>query len=272
MYSNSPFKRYFFAAMGLWIAFIGVFVYFFCSEGKEAAEIFGILTVSSLSFIFNIITILSSKFRKRRKIWALIIYGFLFASSLYEFMDMNIGITYLLFSVVLLLILDIFPISSSLKYFNIGMLITLSGFLYFPVGIFILLFLVITILFYEEKVNISQYLAGVLVTIVLALEITYLTDSFFYITEWIDKLNVPEFHFKYQIPILIILITILVYGWISQYSENNIADSVEVANIYSILVLYLLFWIIVYAFFMGDNYGLLIFVSLPVGMVISRSL
>jgi hypothetical protein len=272
MYSNSPIKKYFFAVLSLWIIFLGVFIYFFYSEGKGVAGIGKILAVSSLSFMLNISTILGSKFKKKRKIWALIIYGVLFISSLKEFLNLDIGIAYFLLSIAFLLILDVLPVSSSLKYFNVGILITVSSFLYFPIVFLVILFLFVTVLYYKEKVNISQYLAGVLVTIILALEVAYLTDGMSYIVNWINTLGIPEFHFEYQIPILIILLIIFVYGWINQYSNNKVTEDIEISSKHFILVFYLFFWIIIYAFFMGDNYELLVFVSLPASMITSRGM
>ncbi|MDR1876274.1 MAG: DUF6427 family protein [Flavobacteriaceae bacterium] len=272
MYSNSSFKKYFFIVLGLWIAFIGVSVYLFYLKEERTAENWKILAVNSVSFMLNLITILNFRFKKKKKIWALIIYGLLFFASLPEFLDLNTRIAYLLLSAVLLLVVDILPISSSLKYFNIGMLITISCFLYFPIGIIVILFLIITILYYEKNINISQYLAGVLVTIVLITELTYLTDNLSYVSNWLGQLSIPEIHFEYQIPILIILLVILIYGWVNQYSDNNISEEVEIASKHTILVLYLLSWIIIYAFFMGSNFGLLIFISLPVSIIVSRSL
>ncbi|MGM5630748.1 DUF6427 family protein [Apibacter raozihei] len=272
MHSNTPFKKYFFAVLGLWVIFSGIFVYFFKPEQEETGKIVKVLALSSLSFILNIVTILNSKFKKKRKIWALAIYGLLFISSFQEFFNYNIGITYVLLSLALLLFLDVFSIPSSLKYFNIGMLVTISSFLYFPVAIIVLLFLFMTVVYYEEKINISQYLAGVLVTAILIFEIAYLSDHLNYIQEWVGNLSIPEFHFEYQIPILIILIIILIYGWINQYSNPNISDDIQISSQHTILVFYLLFWILIYAFFMGGNYELLIFISLPVSLIISRSM
>ncbi len=271
MHSNSPFKKYFFSTLSLFLIFLGVFLYFFYSQ-KDKVGFWEILVLTSISFFLNIFTIINLKFKKKRKPWALIIYAVLFISSLQEFFVLDIGIAYLFLSMVLLLLLDISPMSSSFKYFNIGMLTTIASFFYFPIGIMILLFLLVTVLHYDEKINISQYLAGILVTIILVLEITYLTDNFPYLMKWTENLSIPKFHFEYQIPILIILIFILVYGWINQYSNSNISDDVEISSKHSIMVLYLLFWIIIYAFFMGNNYELLVFVSLPVSIIISRSI
>ncbi len=271
MYSNSPFKKYFFSTLSLFCVFLGVFLYFFYPQ-KDSTGFWEILGITAISLILNIITLMNVKFKKKKRIWALVIYGVLFISSLKEFSVLNIGIAYLFLSIVLLLLLDVSPTSSSFKYFNVGMLTTIASFFYFPAGILTFLFFLITVLYYDEKINISQYLAGVLVTIILILEITYLTDGFSYLTNWFTSLSIPKFHFEYQIPILVILIFVLVYGWINQYTNSSISDDVEISSKHSMMVLYLLCWIIIYAFFMGDNYELLIFVSLPISIIVSRSL
>lgn len=270
MYSNSPFNKYFFPVFGLWIIFLGVIIFYLNSKITSVSEIWTIATISSLSYALNLITILCSKFRKKRKIWGVAIYNLLFIPSCNEFSNLNIGITYLLLSIALLLMLGIFKKSSQLKYFNIGMLASISSLLYFPTIIIVFLFLFMTIVNYKEKINISQYIAGVLVTGILALEITLLTDSFSYLANWANQLTIPKFHFEYQIPILLILLVILIFGWISQYSNKNISEDLYISSQHTVLVFYLLFWILIYAFFMGDNYELLIFVSLPVSLITSR--
>lgn len=270
MYSNSPSIKYFFPVFGLWIIFLGVFIYYLNLHVTSILKLWEIVVVSSLSYILNTLTILYSKFKKKRKIWALAIYNLLFIPSCEEFINLPIGLSYLLLSMAVLLLLDIFSKSSQLKYFNIGMFASIASLLYFPTISIVFLFLFMTIVYYKEKINISQYIAGVLVTVILTLEITFITDSFSYITNWINQLTIPTFHFEYQIPILLILLVVLVLGWISQYSNKNISEDLKISSQHTILVFYLLFWILIYAFFMGDNYALLIFVSLPVSLITSR--
>jgi hypothetical protein len=270
MYSNSPFNKYFFPVLSLWIIFLGAFIYYLNLHITSISKIWEIAAISSVSYILNTITILYSKFKNKRKIWALAIYNLLFIPSCDEFANLIIGISYLLLSVALLLLLNISTKSSQLKYFNIGMLTSISSLLYFPTTAIVFLFLFMTIIYYKEKINISQYIAGVLVTVILTLEITFITDSFSYLNNWINQLTVPTFHFEYQIPILLILLVILIFGWISQYSNKNIYEDLKISSQHTILVFYLLFWILIYAFFMGDNFTLLIFVSLPVSLITAR--
>lgn len=270
MYSNSPFNKYFFPVLGLWIIFLAAIIFYLHLQINSLTKLWEIAAISSLSYILNVITILYSKFKNKSKIWALAIYNLLFIPSCEEFTNSTIGISYLLLSIVLLLLLDIFTKSSQLKYFNIGMLTSISSLLYFPTITIVFLFLFMTIIYYKEKINISQYIAGVVVTMILTLEITLITDSFSYLNNWINQLTIPTFHFEYQIPILLILSVVLIFGWISQYSNKNISEDLNISSQHTILVFYLLFWILIYAFFMGDNYALLIFVSLPVSLITSR--
>ncbi|PQL93326.1 hypothetical protein C4S76_09685 [Apibacter adventoris] len=152
------------------------------------------------------------------------------------------------------------------------MLVTISSFLYFPTAILLLLFFIVTVLYYEEKINISQYLAGIFVTLILIIEIMYLTDQFYRILDWVNHFEFPRFHFEYQIPILIVLAFILIYGFVNQYTNKKDIHDLKILNGYSVLLLYLFSWIVIYAFFMGENYGLLLFVSLPISLIVSKSL
>lgn len=272
MYSNSSPRKYFFLILGLFIIFFGVFFYFFNAQRENEFFFWEIFAISCLSFIINVAVIVSLNFKSKTKLLALAIYTLLFLSCLQEFGSITLGIVYLLLSIVTLLVLGILPMSSSLKYFNIGMLVTISSFLYFPVAILIILFFIVAVLYYEQRINISQYLAGVLVTLVLIIEIMYLIDHFYMIIDWITHFGFPRFHFEYQIPILIILFFILIYGFVNQYTNKNETHDLKVLNGYSILLLYLLSWIIIYAFFMGENYGLLLFVSFPISLIVSKSL
>lgn len=272
MYSNSSPRNYIFVILGLFAIFLGVFFYFFNLKNDNQSFFWEIFIISCLSFIINIGIIVSINFKNKTKLLVLIIFSLLFISSLQVFESITLGIVYLLLSVVSSLILGTLPMSSSLKYFNIGMLVTISSFLYFPTAILLLLFFIVTVLYYEEKINISQYLAGIFVTLILIIEIMYLTDQFYRILDWVNHFEFPRFHFEYQIPILIALVFILIYGFVNQYTNKKDIHDLKILNGYSVLLLYLFSWIVIYAFFMGDNYGLLLFVSLSISLIVSKSL
>ncbi|TWP30061.1 hypothetical protein ETU08_05745 [Apibacter muscae] len=273
MYSNSPFKNYFLIVISLIaVVFLWFIGYFRIQERIEQAYLLQVIFISALSFTLNVFIIFNINSQKKRKIIPLAIYIVLFGAFFKEFYSINMGVVYLLCTLVLLLVLDVLSISSSFKYFNIGALITISSLLYFPIIVMVPLFFFITLLYYKKKINISQYIAGVFVASILILEVTFLTGNFSYIEHWIQNLHVPKFHIEYQIPIIIIIFIITIYGWIYQYTNQTINNSIEQSSKYTILVFYLFAWILIYALFMGDNYHLLIFVSLPVSLILPKSI
>ena len=271
MYSNTFNQKYFFTGMVFFILFLGAILYFPDFEGDLEHKYIKI-SIGIISFLINLFVVFQVRFIYKRRILAPAICTLLSISTLNLFDDLYLGLAYLLISLVLLFMLDVFPPFSKFKYFNAGLFGYLAAFLYPPVTLLVIFLFFATIFMYEKRANVFQYVAGIIIAVLLLVQIAYLIDQLPAVIGWFEKIRIPPFSMEFQLPALLLLGFILLYGLYRCFSESNENQTLDDKNKQLLLVFYLFFLMIIFALFMGSNYCLLAFASIPISIVISKSL
>ncbi|MDR3272293.1 MAG: DUF6427 family protein [Flavobacteriaceae bacterium] len=271
MYSQASNQKYFFIGAFFFLLFFGAMLYIIDFK-ENSAHKFIKISIGIFCFLINFLMILLAKTIHRRRIFAMAVYTLLSISTVNIFDSFYRGLTYLILSIALIFMLDIIPSFSKFKYFNAGLLAFFAAFLYPPVSLIVIFFFLTTIFMFEQKVNIFQYLAGIFIAALLTLQIAYLTHHLPMLAEWLVNIQIPPFSIEFQLPALLLLGFILLYGFYNHLSERFVVQEIDLKNKHLMLVFYLLFWTVIFALFLGSDYNLLAFVSVPVSILISRSL
>jgi len=271
MYSNTFNQKYFFIGMFFFMLFLGAILYFPDFEGDLEHKYIKI-SIGIISFLINLFVVFQVKFIYKRRVLAPAICTLLSISTLNLFDDLYLGLAYLLISLALFFMLDVFPPFLKFKYFNVGLFGYLAAFIYPPVSLIVIFLFFATIFMYEKRSNIFQYVAGIIIAILLLVQIAYLIDQLPAVIGWFEKIRIPPFSMEFQMPALLLVGFIMLYGFYSYFAESSTSQTLDDKNKQLLLVFYLLFLMIIFALFMGSNYCLLAFASIPISIVISKSL
>lgn len=258
--------------ISFFVFFFAIFLgLFYLTSKSNFFEINQIILFSSafLSVLINGIIIFNSKIIVK-KIFAILIYFLIVFSCLDFFKNTSFNFMYLIQSLCILFY--ILPSDSNIfgkyKFFNLGLLNILSVILYPPSVVILVFYLFIVILNYIEKINIIQYLIGLVFGILLGLEILYLTDQLSVLTHSLDFFVLPTFTLEIQIPIIVMLAFIWIYALYFHFYKNNSQD-IEFNNLYSFVLFYLLGWIIIFSIFMENHFEMLCLSALAISSIVS---
>ncbi len=183
--------------------------------------------------------------------------------------DYKIAASFLTCTLIFWRLLDAEQSPENTKFmFDVGILLSISGFFY-PPSFFLLGFLLF-IFVYMRSVNLKGFilfLIGFTLPLVVGIQILYLIGQM----EWLNSFQYAfclDF-WKGFVWALIPVGVLIIFSWMDHLSQSSTQD-INKRHKYFLIFLYFINWIIILALFAGENVDLLAFLGLPLTIFLTR--
>lgn len=152
--------------------------------------------------------------------------------------------------------------------FDIGLLISLSGFFYPPS--FLMFFFLLFTFVYKQTVTLRGvilFVVGISLPLIVGSQMLFLMDRVDWLIEYRSAFELN--HWKSSIFGLIPIGVMILIAWMDHFSSVTSQD-VNKRHYYFLAFLYFINWVVILVFYGGENLNLMVFLGFPIAIFLTR--